>query len=295
MDGTLIKYGPKAPCVAFVSPALSPTLGSTLSPAGQRRALVAVGGLSDGLLFAGYLAPLQRELRKAGTYLCQPLLSSSHDAWGTGSVSRDADELHLLLELLHTEYGVAEFVLLGHSTGCQDAVMYMRKYGAYDKGYKVAKVVLQGPVSDREYLAWTMGGPAIEEKIALCRRMEEQGRGTDIAFVFRWEEGGDGIPMTPTRFLSLACVGGEDDMFSSTELDLEEALSSLRGVPTLVLISGADECMQGYVDPAAIGRRLVDAIGDSAEMEVIEGGLHDLRGVETSERAAMVITAFAHR
>ncbi len=290
MDGTLIRYGPKAPFVAFVSPAVAST-----AKQGQNRALVAVGGLSCGLLFAEYLAPLQTELARAGTFLCQPLLSSSHDSWGMGSVSRDSEELDLLLEHLHMAYGFADFVLLGHSTGCQDAVMYMRTYGALrDRGFRVTKVVLQGPVSDREYLRWSMG-PTIEDKIALCERMDGQGRGDEIAFMFRWEEGGDGVPMTSRRFLSLASVGGEDDMFSSTQLDLEEALSSLRGVPTLVLMSGADECQCGYVEPAAIGRRLVDAIGDSAEMEVIEGGLHDLKGARTSARAALVITAFTNR
>ncbi len=291
MDGTMVRYGHKAACVAFVSP----TVSTTPVPSGGRRALIAVGGLSCGLLFAEYIPLLQRELASTGTFLCQPLLSSSHDSWGTSSVSRDAEELDMLLEHLHAAYGFEEFVLLGHSTGCQDAVMYLRKFAASRaRGFRVTKVVLQGPVSDREYLAWSMG-PAIEEKIALCRRLEGEGRGDDVAFMFRWEEGGDGIPMTSRRFLSLACAGGEDDMFSSTDLDLEEALSSLRGVKTLVLMSGADECQCGYIDPAAIGRRLVDAIGDSAALEVIEGGVHDLKGAATSERAAVLIGAFADR
>ena len=146
-------------------------------------------------------------------------------------------------------------------------------------------VVLQGPVSDREFLADFL--PDVDEKIKLCRRLLDEGRGEDIAF------SAFGAPVTARRFLSLADVGGEDDMFSSSGVDFTETLSSLRGIPTLVLMSGADECQVGYIDPAVAGAQLVDAIGDSARMVVVEGALHDLKGKETSEEAAKVIVEFA--
>jgi len=161
------------------------------------------------------------------------------------------------------------------------------------RGFRVKGVVLQGPVSDREFLADFL--PDVDEKIKLCRRLLDEGRGDDIAFMLRWEEGAEetGAPVTARRFLSLADVGGEDDMFSSSGVDLTETLSSLRGIPTLVLMSGADECQVGYIDPAVAGAQLVDAIGDSARMVVVEGALHDLKGKETSEEAAKVIVEFA--
>ena len=288
MQGTLIRYGPKPACVAFVS-GPKPELSTDV----QKTALVAVGGLSCGFLFADYLVDLKRELESIGVYLCQPLMSSSHTGWGTGSVSRDAEELDVLLEHLCSRHGFSEFILLGHSTGCQDAVMYMRKFGGHGRRFRVSRVVLQAPVSDREFLRWFLAD--VQEKLARCREMEREGRADEIALMFRWEEGGDAIPVTARRFISLADVGGEDDMFSSTELDLNQALSSLRDVPTLVLVSGADECQVPYTDPAACGRQLVHAIGASAELEVIEGGLHDLKGKETSERAALLIRDFTNR
>lgn len=153
------------------------------------------------------------------------------------------------------------------------------------RGFRVKGVVLQGPVSDREFLADFL--PDVDEKIKLCRRLLDEGRGEDIAF------SAFGAPVTARRFLSLADVGGEDDMFSSSGVDFTETLSSLRGIPTLVLMSGADECQVGYIDPAVAGAQLVDAIGDSARMVVVEGALHDLKGKETSEEAAKVIVEFA--
>jgi len=166
-----------------------------------------------------------------------------------------------------------------------------RQHRRPGRGFCVSGVVLQGPVSDREFLADFL--PDVDEKIEFCRRLLDEGRGDDIALMFRWEDGGEGTPVTARRFLSLADVGGEDDMFSSSGVDLTETLGSLRGIPTLVLMSGADECQVGYIDPAVAGAQLVAAIGDSARLVVVEGALHDLKGKETSEAAAKVIVEFA--
>lgn len=285
IDGTVLRYGSKPAHVALVSPPVS----AGESGRAKKKALVAVGGLSCGLLYAEYLQPLYAELQGIDMHLCQPLLSSSHGAWGVGSVSEDAEELRILLECLAGRYDFSEFIILGHSTGCQDAVMYMRKF-ARGRGFDVTGVVLQGPVSDREFLHGFL--PDTAERIRLCRAMVEKGKAEDIAFVFR--EFGDMVPVTARRFLSLADVGGEDDCFSSKDLDLEEALRSLRGTPTLVLMSGKDECQVTYgIDPAAIGERLVEAIGESARLVVVDGGLHDLRGTEASALAAKIIAEFA--
>ena len=287
MDGRLCRYGPKPQHVAFLS-----SIHAGTTPA--RKAIVAVGGLSCGLLFAEYISHLDAKLADTDICLVQPLLSSSHTSWGISSVSEDALEIDRLLEFFWTTYGISDFVLLGHSTGCQDAVMYVRRYGQSNfdnRNFRVRGVILQGPVSDREFLADFL--PDVKEKIELCRKLLAEGRGDDIALMFRWEDGGEGTPVTARRFLSLADVGGEDDMFSSHGVDLGETLGSLRGMPTLVLMSGADECQVGYIDPGKAGVQLKDAIGDSASLVVIERGLHDLKGKETSEKAARVIVQFA--
>jgi pimeloyl-ACP methyl ester carboxylesterase len=285
IDGTLVRYGPKPPHVALLSPCIVP------GDRKEKKVCVTVGGLSCGMLYAEYLRPLYEELQNLRYHMCQPLLSSSHASWGVGSVSQDAEELGMLFGFLQKEYNFSEVIILGHSTGCQDAVMYLRKYGNLER-FKVTGVVLQGPVSDREFLTGFL--PDITDKIDLCSTMVRQGRGEDIAFTF--SEFGDVVPVTARRFLSLAEVGGEDDMFSSHDLDLNSAMMPLRGTPTLVLMSGADECQLPYgIVPEAIGRRIADAIGDSATLEVIDGGLHDLKGTETSGIAAKKVVDFIHR
>lgn len=270
MEGALIRYGSKPPQVAFIAPA-----GRTC-----KKVLVAVGGLSCGLMFAPYVEQLVTMLpERTGWTVVQPLLSSSHSGWGLGSVSEDAKEIGELLGTLWRSYGCEEVVLLGHSTGCQDAVMYAQTYGGEDgKEHPLLKgVILQGPVSDREFLKGYMDDLKYEHVMKLSKDMVERGQGEDVAFVFR--EWNTTVPICARRWLSLADVGGEDDMFSSdfTNEELATHLKSLEKIETLVLMSGADECQVPYgIDPAEMGQRLKDAIGSSAQLCVVANGSHDL-------------------
>ena len=61
-------------------------------------------------------------------------------------------------------------------------------------------------------------------------------------------------------------------------------------VPCLVMISGCDEYVPVYVDKAGLGRRLVDSIGQSAQLTVIDGAGHSLEGHE--EEAAGIVVQF---
>lgn len=90
--------------------------------------------------------------------------------YGTSSLHQDVKELDQLLDYLFSEPSLQqqqssnegstgkqvivedEVVLIGHSTGCQDSVFYM-KHGRPDLKKRVKGVVLQAPVSDREWLA----------------------------------------------------------------------------------------------------------------------------------------------
>lgn len=109
--------------------------------------------------------------------------SSSGDAGGAGAgAGSDADS----------------FLLIGHSTGCQDAVFYM-KHGRPDLRKRVVGVVLQAPVSDREQLE-TLPGTEGFVKEARAR-----GGGGELMPVEVTD-----APITAARFLSLAtkvCLG----------------------------------------------------------------------------------------
>lgn len=273
MYGRLIRYGSNPANVAFLS---SGSKGFDSEHHGKfyKKVLIAVGGLSCGLLFASYVEELAATLpERTGWAVVQPLLSSCHSGWGMGSVSEDAREIHQLVGVLSSEYGCEHVILLGHSTGCQDAMMYAKRYGLLLRG-----VILQGPVSDREFFRGYLGETKYTSLISLSRDMLKKGRGEEVAFVFR--EWNSVVPVSARRWLSLSDVGGEDDMFSSdfSEQSLADTMRSLQNIHTLVLMSGADECQVPYgVDPAEMGQRLKDAIGgSSAKLCVIEGGSHDL-------------------
>ena len=67
-------------------------------------------------------------------------------------------------------------------------------------------------VSDREYLA---GKAGTADRIKHAEQMVKHGQGEDI--LFRDHR----VPVCARRFLSLACKGGDDDMFSSDFTDQE--------------------------------------------------------------------------
>lgn len=71
---------------------------------GTRHAIL-VGGLSDGLLFTAYCAPLAARLQAVGWSCVQPLLSSSLSGWGISSLTQDAEELRRLAAVLKQEHG----------------------------------------------------------------------------------------------------------------------------------------------------------------------------------------------
>lgn len=64
----------------------------------------------------------------------------------------------------------------------------------------------------------------------------------------------------------------------------------MAGLPTLLLLSGADEYVPSGIDYRALGKRLQAAVGPSAQLAVIESGTHALSGSE--EQAADEIVTF---
>ena len=216
----------------------------------------------------------------------QTLLTSSHQGWGLSYISRDVEELGLLLHCLKNEHHSQGVVLLGQSTGCQDAVATAALYKNDLSAASIVGVVLQAPVSDREWLATQ---PDTAARLHLAQSLVDAGRSDDVAF--RAMEI-DGAAVTASRWLSLAAPGGEDDMFSSdlSDAQLAEKLSGLQGVPTLLLLGSKDEYVPASVDYLELGNRMARAIGPTARLAVVEGGNHGLH--DHAEDAAGLISAF---
>ncbi|EFJ22803.1 hypothetical protein SELMODRAFT_89905 [Selaginella moellendorffii] len=244
MQGTLFKYGPKPVQVAFRT-------GSF------QQQVIFIGGLTDGFFATEYLLPLAKALESERWSLVQCLLSSSYSGYGTSSLKQDAQELEQLINYLINEENSHGVVLLGHSTGCQDIVYYLREGGICMKAVRGA--ILQAPVSDREYRATLPGTAAM---IDLADEMIKEGRELDL--MPRGAE--PAAPITAHRFRSLAGYMGDDDMFSSDLSDeqLRVRLEHMSKLPCQVIFSMADEYVPDYVNKHNLVKRLCAAMGATA-------------------------------
>ena len=259
LHGTLFVYSQQRRLVAFRTDVDSPDV------------VVLIGGLGDGLLFCDAVGLLASELQKHSIALVQPVLRSSGPGWGTCSLATDVEDLDDLVEHLH-ESGSRSVVLVGHSTGCQDAVHYL-KLGKHAN--RVSAVVLQAPVSDREYFATL---PDTAERLQLARDLVAEGKGQDV--LPRADSGS--VPVSASRWLSLAGQGGDDDMFSSdfSAQQLEEKLGHIT-VPAGIVQSTADEYVPGHIDASANAHRLAGAMAQ-ATVCVLEGARHVPEGEHAS-------------
>ena len=57
-------------------------------------------------------------------------------------------------------------------------------------------------------------------------------------------------------------------------------LGHMAGIPTMLVLGGEDECMPKSVDGQALGKRMQQAIGRSAQLSFIAKGTHSLEGTE---------------
>lgn len=253
--GVLFKYGPKPIQVAFKT-------------GDYKQQVIFIGGLTDGFLATEYLEPLAIALDKEKWSLVQLLLSSSYSGYGTSSLQQDSTELDQLISHLINKEDSEGVVLLGHSTGCQDIVYYMRTNAACSRAVRAA--ILQAPVSDREYRATL---PETAAMIDLASTLISEGRGSELLP----READSTSPITASRYHSLCAYMGDDDMFSSDLSDdqLRMRLGHMSNTPCQVIYSMADEYVPEYVDKKALVERLCRAMGGAEKVE-IEHGNHSL-------------------
>jgi pimeloyl-ACP methyl ester carboxylesterase len=267
---------------------------------------ILLGGLSDGLLPVPYTALLEEACHEQNWSLVQPVLSSSYLGFGHGSLERDVSELEELMEYLSVHRNGTEFAIVGHSTGCQDAICFLEKSSKPQYRQNVTLVALQAPVSDRE-------GSEMEEgfanKLRDAQDLVTQDRGDEmLPRSHHW------APMTAQRFVDLHAKGGKDDYFSSDYTDAElggrlQHVSSNSNsennnnnnnrLKVLVAFSGSDQYVPAHVDKVKLTKRLVDAMNGKfnsndkgkddgnrlpvAEAFYIENGDHNLSGPDDAK------------
>ena len=252
MDGHLFRYDKKLAAMRY-------------GPVWSDKILIHIAGLTDGLMACPWTTDVAVAASEIGWTLVQPILSSSYQGYGVSSLDTDSEELKCLISAIKTFTAVHEITLLGHSTGCQNSVHFTRKYPEES----VTRLILQGAVSDREYmetLDTTKGFIKIAKQMVLHNKEDE----------YLMPREADEAPITATRYLSLADVGGADDMFS-TDLS-DEMLSSLLScpVPALVVLSECDEYVPPGYDVTRSAKRLANALGPKSCFFILPTGNHSI-------------------
>lgn len=117
---------------------------------------------------------------------------------------------------LYTDLSINNYksvVFIGHSTGCQILLLY----SICKKKRSTEVIVLQAPVSDREYEE--RANPSLSETLALAedlsqtmdkRNSIDQNKEENTVLYLKYR----GMPMRADRFISLFKKGGKEDFFS---------------------------------------------------------------------------------
>ncbi|UJR34937.1 hypothetical protein I4U23_027715 [Adineta vaga] len=191
MYGNLFVYDEKYKLIAFESDSSS------------TQCFIFLGGLTDGLLSLSYLPRLNESLLQLSYSLIQPLLRSSNLQFGWHTINNDIEDLQNLIDyLIKQRKNLKSIILMGHSTGCQDIVHYFRQGKQSDL---IRGIILQGPVSDRQYLSTL---PSTKDQLEYCIQHHEN--------IHEWlPRSLHDPPLTIERCLSLNKFNSIEDLFSS--------------------------------------------------------------------------------
>ena len=247
MDGRMFRYSTEGKnLIGFVSLSSSRAVCSN--------AVILLPGLTSGFMPVNYTERLSKELIAIDFSLVQVNLSSSFYQFGISSLQTDCTELTQLIKYIKDEYSFRKIVLLGYSTGTQDA-LWFAKHSEVCK--MIAGFILQGPISDRDIIDEMDSTPRMLEE---ARKLKEAGK-IDALLSEKFE----GAPVTAYRYLSLAERLGDDDMFS-VDLTKEELKSIIPKVqvPIALCYSAEDEFVPNMEGLREMAKRLSDVLKETS-------------------------------
>ncbi|KAL1919856.1 uncharacterized protein VTP21DRAFT_1787 [Calcarisporiella thermophila] len=257
------------------------TLFETSPPSAN--VLLFIGGLGDGFNAVPYLPTLYKHLKQVNFSLVQLLLSSSYLGYGISSLEKDVEEISEALNFLEKK-GKQNVIILGHSTGCQDCIVLSKRVNS-----SILKgLVLQGPVSDREY--FLSNSEQLPEWVEQAKSMIAEDKGSELMPRIV-----DNTPITAERYYSLYGIGGADDFFSSdlSLVQMRELFKNLQ-YPMILLHSRDDECVPSYVDKQVVLNRIREACGSELVREtlVIDGD-HCITQPKDQDMLAEIVIKYA--
>lgn len=252
------------------------------------KALIFIGGLTDGLLTVPYIPALSKRLsEECGYSTFQIQFKSSFAGWGTSSLDQDIKDIENLVKYLKNEIGVSKIIIMGHSTGSQDVIHYL-----LNAGTDVQAGIMQASISDRESfnVLWNEKGQKLNQVAEnLVAQGKEETLLSDEHCKFAWN-----TPITAYRWTSLMGKLGDDDYFSSDLTQKELKFDQIK-VPFLICFSEKDEFVPSSVDKVALLEKWKQASNEkywSEHSGLIKNANHNVKDPASQEDLFQKIVGF---
>lgn len=251
------------------------------------RAIVIVGGQTDGLLQLNYITPLETEAKANGWSVVQCLLGSSLASISAGTHVSDADDLAELIDfLVHTRH-MKEIALFAYSSGIQVALEFLRTSRFAEC---VTRVILQGIVCDPKAPIFTKTGVAKRERVAA--ELVRTGHKGEFLPIDVYD-----LPLTAARIYSGGLLSLQEAIWvpalEGDEATLRANLSCVQ-VPLLIMLAlGTDYSVPAAVRDEVIGATRKCAATCAVEVSFFEDTCDErrrmLKACEAQHTAAFIL------
>lgn len=204
--------------------------------------IMLIGGLGDLLFNIKYFQYLWNKFNE-NYMICIPNMRSSGNSFGSFTIWNDVEDINEILSYIYNKNKLDEIYLLGHSTGCQDILCLFKK--GINKQFPIKKCILQGPVSDRDYLNKD------EKLLNEIKRIEKE---YNVLYE-NWNNSelknsmdvskylyDNKYPLLVRRFVSLYSKLGDEDWFSyDISQETLKSMYSIIDIPFLFVFSLNDQ------------------------------------------------------
>jgi len=222
--------------------------------------VILIGGLGDTMLSLSFSKGLDELCRKNNYKFIIPQLRSQPN-FRMHMVDEDIEDIYAIVNLLE-----GDTVLIGHSTGCQDALLYLEKHGSRN----IKGIILQAPVSDIECLS----PKAIRKNAKIMSNFDQ----SDSLYAEIC-----GKIWLKERFESLYLRNGREDLFSSYLEDSCYTKWRNLGTRILSVVSGNDEfCTKDMTSKLEL----------MGIVKVIDGADHGLTQESSAETFVSMVSEF---